>query len=83
MVGEGGRGGRVETNFAGFVLCDFVLGVFLAALALAVSAAGLRNVDLMTHDNVSCGFIRCREPPVFVTSNRRRSEVDSQSSSRL
>jgi hypothetical protein len=56
VVGEGGGGGRVETNFAGFVLCDFVLSVFLAALALAVSAAGLGNVDLMTDDNVSCGL---------------------------
>lgn len=34
------------TYFAGFVLCDFVLGVFLAFFALAVGAAGFRDVDL-------------------------------------
>ena len=31
---------------AGFVLCDFVLGVLFAIFALAVGAAGFGNVDL-------------------------------------
>lgn len=35
-----------SSNLAGFVLGDFVLCVFLAVFALAVCAAGLRNVDL-------------------------------------
>jgi len=35
-----------SANLAGFVLCDFVLGVLLAVLALAISAPGLGNVDL-------------------------------------
>ena len=34
------------TYFARFVLCHFVLGVFLAFFALAVGAAGFRDVDL-------------------------------------
>jgi hypothetical protein len=40
-----GRNGR-EANLAGFVLCDFMLGVFFAVFAFAVGAAGFRNVDL-------------------------------------
>ena len=32
--------------FAGLVLSDFVLGVFLAGLALAVGVSGFGNVDL-------------------------------------
>ncbi len=32
--------------FAGFVLSDFVVGVLLAVLALAVGAASLGNVHL-------------------------------------
>jgi hypothetical protein len=31
---------------SGLVLCDLVLGVLLAVLALAVGASGLWNVDL-------------------------------------
>ena len=38
--------GEEATYFAGFVLGDFVLGVFLAFFALAVGAAGFRDVDL-------------------------------------
>jgi len=37
---------REQRGFAGFVLGDFVLGVLLAVLALAVGAAGFRYVDL-------------------------------------
>ena len=37
---------RGETNLAGFILCDFVLGVFFAVFALAVGTAGFGNVDL-------------------------------------
>jgi hypothetical protein len=35
-----------SSNLAGFVLGDFVLGVFLAVFALTICAAGLGNVDL-------------------------------------
>jgi len=35
-----------ETNFAGFVLCNLMLGVFFAVFAFAVGAASLWNVDL-------------------------------------
>ncbi len=42
--GSGGGGGRAY--LAGFVLSDFVLGVFLAGLALAVGSTCLRDVDL-------------------------------------
>ena len=35
------------TDFAGFVLRYFVLGVLLAVLALAVGATSLWNVDLL------------------------------------
>lgn len=41
------RFGRESANLSGLVLCDLVLGVFLAGFTLAVGAAGLRNVDLM------------------------------------
>ena len=50
MVGVRGRCecGREASNsyLAGFVLCDFMLGMLLAALALAVGATSLGNVDL-------------------------------------
>ena len=36
----------LDVYLSGFVLCHFVLCVLLAGLALAVCAAGLRNVDL-------------------------------------
>ena len=36
----------VDAYFSGLVLCDFVLGVLFAGLALAVGATGLRDVDL-------------------------------------
>lgn len=38
---EVGRG----THLAGFVLCDFMLGVLLAVFALAVGAARFGDVD--------------------------------------
>ena len=41
-----GRRRRVETDFSGLILCDLVLGVLLALLALAVGASSLWNVDL-------------------------------------
>lgn len=34
-------------HLAGLVLCDFMLGVFLAVFALAVGAAGFGDVDLV------------------------------------
>ena len=37
---------RARVYLASFVLCDFVLRVLLAVSALAVGAAGLRDVDL-------------------------------------
>jgi hypothetical protein len=40
------RGDSRMSNLSGLVLSDFVLGVLLAILALAVGAASLRNVDL-------------------------------------
>ena len=36
-----------STHFSGLVLCDFVLGVFLAVLALAVGSSSFRDVDLV------------------------------------
>ena len=51
-------GGGEETNLAGFVLCDFVLGVLLAIPTLAVGAAGLWNVDLFERIEVSLPFLR-------------------------
>ena len=41
MEGDGENG----MYLSGFVLCDFVLGVFLALFALAVGAAGFGNLD--------------------------------------
>lgn len=41
----------VETHFSGFVLRDFVLGVFLAVFALAVCSSGLGNVNLPEKKN--------------------------------
>lgn len=38
------------THLAGFVLCDFVLGVLLAGLAFAICAARLWYVDLVEED---------------------------------
>ena len=38
--------GEEATYFARFVLCHFVLGVFLAFFALAVGAARFGDVDL-------------------------------------
>jgi hypothetical protein len=39
---------RYEVAYlAGFVLCDFVLGVLLALFALAVGATGFWDVDLL------------------------------------
>ena len=54
-------GYRITTDFAGLVLCYFVLGVFLASLALAVGATGLGNVDLEEevsafHSSMFVGF---------------------------
>jgi len=47
-------GGLVaDAHFAGFVLCDFVLRVLFAALALAIGAASLRDVDLHVQKYVS------------------------------
>lgn len=45
-----GRGEEKKgwTDLAGFVLGDFMLGVFFAVFALAVGAAGFRYVDLET-----------------------------------
>ena len=44
MRGDGRvvSGGRY---LSGLILCDFMLGVFLALLALAVSAAGFWNLE--------------------------------------
>ena len=47
--GMGGREGKGR-YLAGFVLCDFVLGVFFAFFAFAVGAAGFGNLG--------CGFRR-------------------------
>lgn len=38
-----------ETDLSGLVLGNLVLGVLLAALALAVGLTGLRNVDLQRY----------------------------------
>ena len=40
------RGPRSVKYLSSFVLCDFVLGVFSAVLALAVGASRLRDVNL-------------------------------------
>lgn len=42
-----GGGRKWGTDLAGFVLCDFVLGVFLAVFAFAVGTAGFGDVDLL------------------------------------
>lgn len=42
--GRGGEGRRIY--LAGFVLCDFVLGMLFTFFAFAVGAAGFGNVDL-------------------------------------
>lgn len=44
--GRQGRQNGRETNLAGFVLCDLMLGVFFAVFAFAVGAAGFWDVDL-------------------------------------
>jgi hypothetical protein len=38
---------RGASYFAGLVLCDLVLSVLFAGLALAIGAAGFGNVDLL------------------------------------
>lgn len=43
---DGKRQVQNSSYLSGLVLCDLVLGVLLAVLALAVGASGLRNVDL-------------------------------------
>ena len=43
------RARRLEAYLAGLVLRDFMVGVLLAFLALAIGAAGLGNVDLFNH----------------------------------
>lgn len=47
-MGSKGGGWKVwgTAYLAGLVLCDFVLGVFLAVFALAVGAAGFGDVHL-------------------------------------
>ena len=45
-------------HFPRFVLCNFVLGVLLTALTLAVGAASLGNVDLIK--------VMCISPQAFV-----------------
>jgi hypothetical protein len=46
-----------DAHFAGFVLCDFVLGVLFATLALAIGAASLGNVDLFVSKYVSLFYV--------------------------
>lgn len=46
-------GDRTMAYLAGFVLCDLVLSVLFAILALAVGAACLGNVDLYEREVVS------------------------------
>jgi len=48
---------------AGFVLCNLVLGVLLAVLALAVRPPCLRNVDLRTKNCQPCIRLLCAFEP--------------------
>jgi hypothetical protein len=50
---EGEEGIGSASYFAGFVLCDLVLGVLLAVFALAVGAAGFGYVDLNENPIIS------------------------------
>lgn len=58
------QGGR--TDFSGFVLRHFVLGVLLAGFALAVGIAGLRDVDLWRDEVLASALIEivCTPSPI-------------------
>ena len=59
---------RLKTNLAGFVLSDFVLGVFFAVPAFAVGPTGFGNIDLRRR-TVSNSFL----PSVTVLPKQSRS----------
>lgn len=61
-----------DAHFAGFVLCDFVLGVLFAILALAVGAASLGNVDLFESKYVSLSYVDQDEDDNAVSCNCSR-----------
>ena len=65
-------GGRRE-YFAGLVLCDFVLGVFLAVFAFAVGAAGFGYVDLQGGDLLAEDFMA--EIPGYMRKKRRKTRA--------
>ena len=71
----------VGTYFAGLVLCDFVLGMLLACLALAVSAASLGNVDLKS--DCVLAFSSDHICPVAIVSIQNRSKVVLQLPGRI
>lgn len=52
-----------QRRLAGLVLCDLVLGVFLAVPALAVCSPCLRNVDLRTKNCQLCVRPLCAFEP--------------------
>ena len=60
----GGWEGKWGRYLAGFVLCDFVLRMFLAVFALAVGAAGFGYVDLderVCQIMIDCNMISWRD----------------------
>ena len=56
--------------FAGLVLCDFVLGMFLAVFAFAVGAAGFGYVDLDGGDSLA--EVLMAGIPGYIREKRRR-----------
>jgi len=74
------RGGSSEEAYlAGFVLCDFMLGVLLALFALAVGAAGLWDVDLIRRIAISRDDNQCYNRLEVCTSRCRRSALETAS----
>lgn len=68
------------TDFSGFVLRHFVLGVLLAALALAVGIAGLGDVDLWRDEVLASALIEvvCAPSPISsLESGMRASEYSA------
>lgn len=62
IFGRYGGGEEVQggaSHLAGFVLGDFVLGVFSAVFAAAVGAAGFGDVDLDCEPGISASIQLC------------------------
>lgn len=73
----------LRTHFAGFVLGDFVLSVFLAVFALAVGTTGFWDVDLEDRKIISFCVIPSTYHTAFGLSLRKASWHSKRTQSRL